>query len=118
MERVVTEKTEKLSSSEELLGGERAIRKAIQEKKPIPSEKRLEGREAILAVLAKAADDKEFVARLAEDPARELMDYYTLTKEELAALISGDIKKIEKWVGKLDKRHAAWLWGRISLEKW
>jgi hypothetical protein len=81
-------------------------------------EKELKGKEAILAVLARAADDSDFLARLAEKPGETLDEYYTLTHEELAALISGDIKKIESWVGKLDKRHATWLWCRLGQEKW
>ncbi len=81
-------------------------------------EEKLKGREAILAVLARAADDTEFLARLANNPAEALTEYYTLTQEELAALSSGDIKKIESWLGKLDKRHATWLWCRLSQEKW
>lgn len=86
--------------------------------KPEIHEKELRGKEAILAVLARAADDSDFLARLAEKPGETLDEYYTLTHEELAALISGDIKKIENWVGKLDKRHATWLWCRLSQEKW
>jgi len=38
--------------------------------------------------------------------------------ELVQALISGDIRKIESWLGKLDKRHATWLWCRLSQEKW
>ena len=79
---------------------------------------RLKGKEAILAVLARAADDSEFLAQLAEHPTEALSEYYTLTQEEVAALVSGDIKKIEGWLGKLDKRHATWLWCRLSQEKW
>jgi len=60
----------------------------------------------------------QFLARLADDPAKALREYYTLTPEEIAALASGDIKKIEGWLGKLDKRHATWLWCRLSQEKW
>ena len=47
-----------------------------------------------------------------------LEEYYDLTQEEKAALISGDIRKIEEWVGKLDSRLATWLWCRLSQEKW
>jgi hypothetical protein len=84
----------------------------------ITTSERLEGREAILAVLARAADDSKFLAQLADNPHEALSEYYTLTSEELAALASGDIKKIERWVGKLDQRHATWLWCRLSQEKW
>ena len=84
----------------------------------ITGEERLKRREAILAVLARAADDSQFLARLADNSSEALAEYYTLTPEEVAALVSGDIKKIESWVGKLDKRHATWLWCRLSQEKW
>ena len=76
------------------------------------------GKEAILEVLARAADDSGFLSRLADDPEEALAEYYTFTWEERAALASGDIKKIESWVGKLDKRLATWLWCRLSQEKW
>jgi predicted ATPase len=94
------------------------VQVAIEQIKPITREEKLKGREAILAVLARAADDSQFLAQLADNPAEALSGYYTLTQEELAALVSGDIKRIESWVGKLDKRHATWLWCRLSQEKW
>lgn len=78
----------------------------------------LQGKEVILAVLERAAEESEFLARLADDPSEAFAEYYTLTSEERAALASGDIKKIEGWVGKLDKRLATWLWCRLSQEKW
>ena len=99
------------------------VKVRIKERKPttrklITREERLKGREAILQVLARAADDSEFLARLADNPGEVLSEYYTLNHEEMAALVSGDIKKIESWLGKLDKRHATWLWCRLSQEKW
>ena len=90
----------------------------IKKRKPVTDEERLSRRERILAVLARAADDSQFLARLADDPGEALSEYYSLTQEEVAALASGDIKKIESWLGKLDKRHATWLWCRLSQEKW
>jgi len=89
-----------------------------ERKKTVTPEERLKGREVILAILARAADDSKFLAQLADNPHEALSGYYTLTSEELAALASGDIKKIEEWVGKLDQRHATWLWCRLSQEKW
>ena len=97
---------------------ERAEKITHEEETAKTTKKGLSGKEAILAVLARAADESAFLARLAEDPAEALDEYYTLTKEELAALASGDIRKIESWCGKLDKRHATWLWCRLSQEKW
>jgi len=94
------------------------VQATIEKLKAITPEKRLAGREPILAALARAADDSDFLARLAENPYVTLNEYYTLTQEEMAALASGDIKKIESWLGKLDRRHATWLWCRLSQENW
>ena len=90
----------------------------IEKEKPIVDEAQLQRQEKILAILARAADDSQFLAQLANDPTEALSEYYTLTPEEIAALASGDIKKIESWLGKLDQRHATWLWCRLSQEKW
>jgi hypothetical protein len=76
------------------------------------------GKGEVLAVLKRAATESEFLARLADDPYEALKEYYSLTSEERAALASGDIKKIEFWVGKLDKELATWLWCRLSQEKY
>ena len=75
------------------------------------------GKEAILEILGRAADDHRFLARLAEDPA-EVLERYNLTQEEKAALASGDIRRIEAWCGKLDKRLSTWIWCRLQQEKW
>ena len=83
----------------------------------IKEENTLSGKEAILHILNKAADDHKFLARLAEDPARVLKEY-DLTSEEKAALASGDLRRIESWVGKLDKRLSTWIWCRLQQEKW
>ena len=77
----------------------------------------LSGKEAILEILAKAADDHKFLARLAADTTR-VLDGYDLTSEERAALASGDLRRIESWVGKLDKRLSTWIWCRLQQEKW
>jgi hypothetical protein len=76
------------------------------------------GREELVAVLGRAATESDFLARLAENPHEALKEYYSLNSEERAALASGDIKKIESWVGKLDKDLATWLWCRLAQEKW
>ena len=94
------------------------VQATIEKLQTITPEEKLAGREAILAALARAADDSNFLAQLAENPYETLDEYYTLTQEEMAALVSGDIKKIEGWLGKLDQRHATWLWCRLSQEKW
>jgi len=94
MAKVFTEQKEKL-------GGEVAVE-----------------REELVAILRRAATESDFLARLAENPHDALKEYYSLTSEEAAALASGDIKKIESWVGKLDEKLATWLWCRLAQEKW
>ena len=93
------------------------VRSRRKTREPITAEERLKRKVRILAVIARAADDSQFLARLADNPSEALNEYYTLTQEEMAALASGDIEKIESWLGKLDKRHATWLWARLSQEK-
>lgn len=75
-------------------------------------------KQELLAVLKRAATDSEFLARLAANPQAALKEYAALTAEERAALASGDIRRIEAWVGKLDKELSTWLWCRLSQEKW
>jgi len=65
-------------------------------------------REVILDVLSKAADDRIFMARLAENPQKVLREY-DLTPKEIAALVRGDVAKIESLVGKLDDRLKTWI---------
>jgi hypothetical protein len=48
----------------------------------------------VLAALDRAAQDNAFLARLAENHAEALKDY-ELTAEEKAALMSGDIRKVQ-----------------------
>jgi hypothetical protein len=74
-------------------------------------------KEEILGILTRAADDRKFLARLAEDP-RQVLDEFNLTSEQKAALASGDLQKIESWVGKLDKKLCTWIWCRLQQEKW
>jgi hypothetical protein len=97
--------------------GNESLEKLITAPTVVPKEG-LAGRWAVLSVLARAADEPAFMTRLAEDPHEALKEYYTLTQEEKAALASGDIQKIESWVGKLDKRLSTWLLYRLSQEKW
>ena len=80
-------------------------------------ERILTGREAILAVLEKAAADTGFMAKLTESP-EEALRGYGLTSEEKAAIASGDIAKIEEWVGKLTHEQSKWLWARLQQERW
>jgi hypothetical protein len=78
----------------------------------------LKGRGTVLSVLERAAEECSFLSQLSDNPQQALDEYYTLTPEQKAAIASGDIRKIEEWVGKLDERQATWLWCRLSQEKW
>ena len=76
-------------------------------------------KEAVLAVLERAAKDITFYSQLAEDYAKALQDY-DLTREEQAALISGDVRWIESRIGrKLDERLMTKVMiPLLSREKW
>jgi len=75
------------------------------------------GGKALLAVLSKASNDSDFLARLADNPDQALKGY-DLTSEEKAALASGDIRWIESKLGTLDEPLRTWLTARLSQEKW
>ena len=70
---------------------------------------RMEKRNALLAALAKARGEMNPSNENSDDPDNENNSYYTLTKEEVEALVSGNMEKIESWVSNLDRRHATWL---------
>jgi len=72
---------------------------------------------SILAVLYRASQDSAFLAELSANPEEALAEY-SLTDEEKAAIDSGDIRRIEALVGKLDERLKKWLTARLSQEKW
>jgi hypothetical protein len=71
----------------------------------------------IVSVLYRASQDRAFMADLSRNADEALKDYM-LTEPERAAIASGDIKKIESWVGKLDERLKEWLEARLSQESW
>jgi hypothetical protein len=80
----------------------------MRESKNTNQEARLEKRNAILAALAKARGDMPS-SDSTDEPDGEKNSYYTLTKDEVEALVKGNIEKIESWVSSLDRHHATWL---------
>ncbi len=81
----------------------------MRESKNVKSEARQVKRNAILAALAKAGGEATSPDDSATEPDEENNSYYTLTRDEVAALVNGNIDKIESWVSNLDRRHATWL---------
>jgi predicted molibdopterin-dependent oxidoreductase YjgC len=72
---------------------------------------------AVLTVLERAARDNSFFAQLMSNSSKALEEY-DLTPEQKAAITSGDMQKIESWLGKLDDRLKRWLIARLQQEKW
>lgn len=71
----------------------------VKKREPITKDRRLKRKMRILTILARAADDSECLI---------------LTREEMVALVRGDIGRIESWLDKLDKRHPIRLWHQLS----
>jgi formate dehydrogenase alpha subunit len=75
------------------------------------------GKEAVLAALYRASRDNDFIGQLATDPEAALKGY-KLNEAEKAAVISGDVQKIESVLGKLDDKLKVWLLARTDQERW
>ncbi|MFW6150528.1 MAG: formate/nitrite transporter family protein [Chloroflexota bacterium] len=71
----------------------------------------------LVAVLARARDDGEFLSQLAENPQRALGSY-RLTDQERAALAGGDLEWLESRLGTLDEPLRTWIQSRLAQEKW
>ena len=84
----------------------------------LTNEERQEKRKAILAALAKASDDGNLFVSSPGPASRNPQDYYTLSRDEIDALVNGDMAKIEAWVSNLDKNHASRLLNWLDKEKW
>jgi formate dehydrogenase major subunit len=75
------------------------------------------GKEAMLSALYRASREPAFVGQLARDPDNALKDY-KLNEAEKAAILSGDVAKIEAITGKLNDRLRVWILSRNEQEKW
>jgi hypothetical protein len=76
-----------------------------------------EKREAILAALARATGDSLSSNGSNGECNDEIHGYYTFTIEELAALVNGDMEKIENWVSHLDQHRATWLFNWLINDR-
>lgn len=74
-------------------------------------------REEILRVLDRAARDVSFIAEIAEFGSLALRDY-CLTTEDQAALVSGDVRRVEARVGTLTDRQSTLLNCMLQREAW
>ena len=72
---------------------------------------------AVLDVLSRAAHDDRFIAQLTHEGSKALKGY-SLTWEECAALLSGDMRWLEAYVGKLDGLLGTWPRCRLQQEIW
>jgi hypothetical protein len=70
---------------------------------------RMEKRHVLLVALTKAHGEVNSSNESSEELDNESDSYYTLTKEEIEALVKGNMEKIESWVSHLDRYHATWL---------
>jgi len=85
--------------------------------KKLTQEERQEKRKAILAALAKASEESQMLEGT-DVSSHEPQDYYTLSRDEMEALISGDMEKIESWVSNMDINHATRLLRWLIKERW
>jgi hypothetical protein len=80
----------------------------MKENKNTDQAARLDKRNAILAALAKAKGEMP-AADSTDEPDGGRNSYYTMSRDEVNALVQGNIEKIESWVSNLDRHHATWL---------
>ena len=74
-------------------------------------------KDTILRVLARAAVDDDFIARLTYQGSSTL-EGYNLSREAQAALLSGDIAWVEARVGRLSAHLRTWFDCRLQQEIW
>lgn len=74
--------------------------------KDLAPEATLGKKQTILAALAKASEDNLSPKAKADGQNGESHHYYTLSRQEITALVSGDIGIVESWISNLDRHHA------------
>ena len=105
---------EKPFTPEQLL---KAVNAALETATQEPEEQAIVHKDVLLAVLERAATDKEFFTDLM-DQAVDALDSYELTGPEKLALLTGDITWIEEQIGPLTREQRRWLDLRRSAEIW
>lgn len=89
-----------------------------RENKQIDQEERQAKKQAILSALIKVSDDQQLLEGNPDVSALEPHDYYTLSRDEMDALIYGDMEKLGSWVSNMDRNHAARLLRWLIKERW
>jgi hypothetical protein len=86
--------------------------------KQLSHEEAAKKKKAILTALTKASED--YLSSKGRDDVfdDEPDDYFTLSHDEMEALVNGDIKKIESWVSNMDRKHATHLLRWLIKERW
>jgi hypothetical protein len=74
-------------------------------------------KQAVLDVLSRADQDHDFLAQLTYDGSTALKDY-SLSRRERTALLTGDLSRLEAYVGKLNDAQATWPTCRLQQEIW
>jgi formate dehydrogenase (NADP+) alpha subunit len=72
---------------------------------------------ALIEVLSRAYQDSSFLAELARN-SDEALKEYNLNDAAKAAVASGDARKIESLLGKMDEHLRIWLLGKLAKGKW
>jgi hypothetical protein len=88
------------------------------ETQKLQPEPNLEKKKVILAALAKASEDSSFPQDNAAAKNGDSQNYYTLSRSEMTALVSGDMGIIESWISNLDRYHATRLLRYLIKESW
>jgi hypothetical protein len=84
----------------------------------ISQEERLEKKKAILTALTKVSEDSVLLEETVSITDSEPQGYYTLSRDEMSALVYGDMEKIETWVSNMDRNHATRLLRWLIKERW
>jgi hypothetical protein len=74
-------------------------------------------KQAVLDVLERAARDIHFIGQLTDEGSKAL-EGYSLTREEAAALLSGDLRWLQAYIGKFNGVLSTWPDCRLQQESW
>jgi len=96
----------------------KSIEAAIELEKTIePEEQAIIHKTEVIEILERAASDDGFKADLLHNGSDALSEY-NLTKTEMLAIITGDIRWIEGEIGPLTQNQKKWLEARLGAEIW